>query len=334
MQLFNRPVSARGVAMFGFEAVLISSTILMVGRLHADTTASAGSLWAIVLMAVLCELCFYYNDLYDLTIVDSPREVVVRVLQAAGAAAIVLAVANATAPSLTPDARTSLLALTVIVAAVLAWRGAFSAFAHDRRLTERLLILGTGSTAQRLAGRIAMQHDFAYQLIGFVDDGTPTPCVRARDIVGSVADLDRVLAEQRVDRIVVGISDQRGRLPIAALLRAKLSGIRVEDATTAYERLTGKILIDDLKPSWLVFSDGFRASRWTRAFKRLIDLTVAVALAIVAAPAMLLTAIAVRLESRGPALYSQERVGEHGRVFTLYKFRSMRADAECGGTPI
>jgi lipopolysaccharide/colanic/teichoic acid biosynthesis glycosyltransferase len=104
--------------------------------------------------------------------------------------------------------------------------------------------------------------------------------------------------------------------------------VRVEDPETIFERLTGKILLDDLKPSWLIFSDGFRARRVTRTLKRTLDLTLALAALLLAWPLMLLTALAVRLESTGPVLYVQERVGEHGRIFTLYKFRSMRADAE------
>jgi len=109
--------------------------------------------------------------------------------------------------------------------------------------------------------------------------------------------------------------------------------VRVEDAVTTYERLAGKILVEDLKPSWLIFSDGFRVSRLRRAVKRVVDLLCALVVFVLSAPAMLLTAIVVRLESPGPILYRQERVGENGRVFTLLKFRSMRIDAE-QGTPV
>jgi len=109
--------------------------------------------------------------------------------------------------------------------------------------------------------------------------------------------------------------------------------VRVEDAATTYERITGKILTEGLKPSWLIFSDGFSASRATRIAKRISDLLFAGIGLIVAAPLMLLTALAIHLDSRGPIVYRQERVGEGGRIFTLCKFRSMRADAEAG-TPV
>ena len=153
-------------------------------------------------------------------------------------------------------------------------------------------------------------------------------------MLGTIADLPRLIVEQRVDRIVVGLADRRGRLPIEPLLRAKLAGVRVEDATTTYERLTGKILIDDLRPSWLIFSDGFHASRATRAIKRTLDLAAALIGLTAALPLMALSAVAIRLDSPGPIVYRQQRVGENGRPFTLHKFRSMRADAERGGTPV
>jgi sugar transferase (PEP-CTERM system associated) len=340
MQVFNRNVSVRGLTVFGFEVILISGSMALAANLHGSFNTAdppndlVTTLWKIALVTALCQLCFYYNDLYDLNVVQSNRELVVRLLQATGAAAIVLAAACVAVPSLILDPGTFVTALGVFVVAVLTWRITFNHLAHDPHLEERVLILGTGHTARRIAQQIGTQQDFAYRLVGFVQDREDDIVVRQHDILGGVNDIDRLVDDRKVDRIVVGLSDRRGHLPIAALLRAKLSGVRVEDATTTYERLTGKILIDDLKPSWLIFSDGFRASRWTRIIKRMLDLSLSLIGVIVAAPLMLLTAIAVRLDSAGPALYSQPRVGENGRIFNIYKFRSMRMDAEEGGMPL
>ena len=331
MQVFNRNVSVRGLTVFGFEVVLISGSMALAAALHGAALGTA--LWQIALVTALCQLCFYYNDLYDLTVVQSNRELVVRLLQAAGAAAIVLAFAAVVTPSLILDPGTFVTALGVFVVAVITWRTAFNRFARDPSLEERVLILGTSQTARRVAQQIGTQQDFAYRLVGFVDDADGRARVRQHDILGNVDDIDRLVADRHVSRIVVGLTDRRGRLPIEQLLHAKLSGVRVEDATTTYERLTGKILVDDLKPSWLIFSDGFRASRWTRFIKRMLDLAFSIILGVLTAPLMLVTAIAVKLDSTGPALYVQERVGENGRVFKIYKFRSMRSDAE-QGTPV
>jgi len=335
MQVFNRNVSIRGLTVFGFEIVLISGSMTLAASLHGAFSAgdAAAMLSKIVIVTALCQLCFYYNDLYDLTVVHSNRELVVRLLQAAGAATIVLAFAAVMAPTLILDPGTFVTALGVFVVAVLTWRITFNHLARDPHLDERVLIVGTGKTARVLAQQIGTNQDFAYRLVGFVDEREKATFVRQHDILGGATDIDRIVATRHVDRIVVGLSDRRGRLPIEALLRAKMSGVRVEDATTTYERLTGKILIDDLKPSWLIFSDGFRASRLTRFVKRMLDLSFSIILAICTSPLMLLTAIAIKLDSHGPALYSQERVGENGRVFKIYKFRSMRSDAETG-TPL
>ena len=291
-------------------------------------------LWKIAAVTALCELCFYYNDLYDLTVVHSNRELVVRLLQAAGAATIVLAAACVVFPTLLLDPSTFVTALGVFVVAVVTWRLAFNRLAHGPHLEERLLIVGTGLTARTLAQQIGRQQDFAYRLIGFVEESDETSMIRQHDVLGTAEDIDRIVATRHVDRIVVGLSDRRGRLPIEQLLRAKMSGVRVEDATTTYERLTGKILLDGLKPSWLIFSDGFRASRITRFVKRMLDLSLSIILAIVSLPFMALTALAIRLDSPGPLLYSQERVGENGAVFKIFKFRSMRTDAELAGKPV
>ncbi len=336
MQVFNRNVSIRGLTVFGFEIVLISGSMALAAAIHGAFSAADAPivmLSKIVIVTALCQLCFYYNDLYDLTVVHSNRELVVRLLQAAGAAAIVLAFACVMFPTLILDPGTFVTALCVFVVAVLTWRITFNHLARDPHLEERVLIVGTGKTARVLAQQIGTNQDFAYRLVGFVDEREKATYVRQHDILGTASDIDRIVANRHVDRIIVGLSDRRGRLPIEALLRAKMSGVRVEDATTTYERLTGKILIDDLKPSWLIFSDGFRASRLTRFVKRMLDLSFSIILAICTLPLMLATAIAITLDSAGPALYSQERVGENGRVFKIYKFRSMRSDAE-RGTPV
>ncbi|HEX4347666.1 MAG TPA: TIGR03013 family XrtA/PEP-CTERM system glycosyltransferase [Vicinamibacterales bacterium] len=317
MQVFNRHVSGRGLTVFGFETMVISGSIFVAAAVHGSLDAATSSLWRILFITALCELCFYYNDLYDLTVVHKKHALVVHLLQAAGAVAIVLAALSILAPGLLAGHGTFMTALCVLLVAVPAWRLAFDGVAGAPPLEERVLIVGTGSNARTIAREIEAQHDFAYRLVGVIEP----------------AELTAALSRHHVDRIVVSLDDRRGTLPIRELLQAKLSGIRVEDAPTTYERITGKILIDGIKPSSLIFSDGFRASRATRAVKRTVDVLLAAVGIALSAPLVLATAMAVRLDSPGPVLYRQERVGEGGRTFTLCKFRSMRTDAETG-TPI
>jgi sugar transferase (PEP-CTERM system associated) len=336
MQLFNRYVSTRSLTVFGGELLLIFGSVALAAAFQ-DTPDLAANLWKIAVVTLICQLCLYYNDFYDLTLVHSNRELVVRLLQAGGAASILLAALYFIRPDLMIGNGIFVSALFVFLVAILGWRLVFNSVTGSLKLDEeRVLFVGTGETARKVARQILDQHEFAYRVIGFIDEDASRIGERIVNpaIVGTPADIDRLIAQHHIDRIVVGLSDRRGKLPVEELLRAKMAGIRVEDATTTYERVTGKILIDDLRPSWLIFSDGFRVSRVTRFMKRAIDLTLSLILAIVTLPLMLLTALLVLLEDGRPVLYRQERTGENGRTFVLSKFRSMRKDAEQGGTPV
>jgi sugar transferase (PEP-CTERM system associated) len=334
MQLFNRYVSSRGLTVFGCEILLIFGSVAIAARAHGVGANVSADLWKIALVTGLCQLCFYYNDLYDLTVVHSSRELLIRLLQAAGAASIIIALLYLMMPSLAMGNGIFVSSLVIFLIAIIAWRLLFNRLAYSSQLEERVLIVGGGAIARMVARQIQSQHDFGYRVIGFITDRNSGQGVLNPGALGAAEDIPQIVRDYDVDRIVVGLSDRRGRLPISELLQAKLSGVYVEDATTTYERLTGKILIDDLKPSWLIFSDGFVVSRWTRFLKRAIDLVLAAVVFVLAAPFTLLTALAVYLDSDGPVLFCQERVGEHGRTFIVYKFRSMRVDAEKAGTPV
>jgi sugar transferase (PEP-CTERM system associated) len=334
MQVFNRHVSGKGLTVFSCETVLISCSILVAARMHGPIDAVPGAFWKISVATAVCALCFYYNDLYDLTIVHSKIELLVRVMRAAGTAALALATANVLVPAVNMGHGVFLTSVGLLLVVIPAWRIAFDGVTRDPHLEDRVLIVGTGSIARLIAWQIQNQHDFAYRIVGYLAENSVAD-VDTDDLqlplLGCALDVSRLAALHQVNRVVIAISDRRGHLPIQELLRAKLSGLRIEDAATTYERITGKILTDGIAPSWFIFSDGFRASRTTRVLKRLVDVVMAAVGLVLAAPLMLLTAIAIRFDSSGPILYKQERVGENDRLFTLCKFRSMRSDAEKSG---
>jgi sugar transferase (PEP-CTERM system associated) len=132
----------------------------------------------------------------------------------------------------------------------------------------------------------------------------------------------------RVDRIIVALSDRRGTMPVQDLLDLRLSGIAVEDATALLEKITGKIELDELHPSWLIFSEGFRLNVAFLMVRRFLALVLSAACLLVCLPLIPLIVLGIKLSSPGPVLYRQKRVGRHGAIFTCYKFRTMRADAE------
>ena len=153
-------------------------------------------------------------------------------------------------------------------------------------------------------------------------------------LLGKIQDLDVLVEETRPDIVVVAQIDRRGCFPTKALLECRLRGIRVEDWPTFYEKATGKILVTAVRPSWLIFSDGFVKTTRTEIVKRLFDITVSVIGLALAAPIMAVVALAIKIESSGPMLYRQSRLGQNGCVFILNKFRSMRQDAEKHTGPV
>ena len=145
-------------------------------------------------------------------------------------------------------------------------------------------------------------------------------------------DLDKIIREQAPRRIVIALDLSRSGLPLDALLHARAQGIKVEEAATLFEKLTGRIPVETIAPSTLIYSNGFSTqSQFSRAITRLTSAVVALAGLVLTSPLMLLTALIIRMESKGPVLYNQERVGKDGRSFQIHKFRSMRLDAEANG---
>ncbi|ETX05369.1 TIGR03013 family XrtA/PEP-CTERM system glycosyltransferase [Candidatus Entotheonella palauensis] len=154
------------------------------------------------------------------------------------------------------------------------------------------------------------------------------------NVIGSYEQLEEIVEREGIDKIVVALADRRGVLPVEVLLSCKLRGVKVEDVATFYEQVSGKIMLENLRPSWLVFSEDFTISPLTRALKRLQDIVLAVVGGTLALPLAILVAVLIRLDSRGPVLFRQERVGQDGESFTLIKFRSMKVDAEAATGPI
>ncbi len=331
MQLFERYVSPHALMVFTFEVLLICGS-LSAAILLQEPDVPPGLAWKVLIAATLCLLCLYYNDFYDLNLVRSGRELVVRLVQAAGVTTILLAILYLAVPAVALHADAFLRSLAVIVPTVLAWRLVFNHLVPDSPFVENTLVLGTGPAARAVARELVTHHDLAARVVGYVDDDLdaiagpgPVP------IVGGTRDIPALVAQGGIRRIVVGPAGRHGRLPVQALVDAKLSGVVVEDARAAYERLTGKMLIEALTLRQLVFADGFRASRRRRAIKRACDVTLSGIGIVLASPLIALTAVMVWAVSGRPVLYRQERVGQYGTVFTLYKFRSMKLDAEADG---
>jgi exopolysaccharide biosynthesis polyprenyl glycosylphosphotransferase len=278
------------------------------GPLHWSHLAAGGTL-----AVSLCTLvAFYCGDLYDVRIVPSFGRFVPRLPRSAGLALVVLGCGWAILPARVGEALfvSSLAGLALVVPL----RAAAYAVMRRRSFAERLLVLGTSSLARKVVTELESRPDLPYQLVAVADESR-------------LEDLDRRVAEARPDRIVVAFASRRGRLPVRQLLEFRVRGILLEDGAEFYERVAGKIDVESLTPSSLIFSREFRRSSLHPAVGRAVGLLLSAAGLILFAPVLALIALAIKLDSAGPVLFRQERVGLGGRRFTLRKFRTMRTVA-------
>ena len=198
----------------------------------------------------------------------------------------------------------------------------------------RILIFGAGPAAE-MVGRTLRASDPNAHIVGFMaGPNEKDPSVPARHLLAPTGTLSETACRLGVDEIVVALTERRsGSMPLRQLLDCKASGVRVHDLNTHFEKTLGQIRLDYLSASWLIFGEGFNQGAWRTGMKRVFDIVCATGLCLLALPLMAVTALLIKLESRGPVLYCQERVGLNGSKFSIAKFRSMRADAEHDGQP-
>ncbi|HOL37130.1 MAG TPA: TIGR03013 family PEP-CTERM/XrtA system glycosyltransferase [Rubrivivax sp.] len=221
------------------------------------------------------------------------------------------------------------------VAAVILHRGyEATTSAVQARTRRRTLIFGSGEAA-RVVAETLRTSDPGADIVGFyAGPNEGQPAVPPGELLPATQSLLETAVERRVDEIVVALAERRaGSMPLRELLDCKLRGIGVYDINSHFEKRLGQIRIGYLHASWMIFGDGFNQGLARTAVKRLFDIVCSLALLALAAPVMLLAALAIRLDSRGSALYRQERTGKDGRAFEIIKFRSMRTDAESDGRP-
>jgi sugar transferase (PEP-CTERM system associated) len=200
--------------------------------------------------------------------------------------------------------------------------------------SRNILVVGTGPEAALVEQALSGSGLRDMSLLGFypIDAGEPT--VTSARILSTTRSLTEVVNELEVDEIILAVRERRGGvLPLTELLQCKLEGVNVIDLSTFFERLRGEVRIESLRASWLIYGDGFRQGVVRTIIKRIFDLSGSLVLLAISLPFMLLAAIAIKLESKGPIIYQQERVGQAGRVFLVRKFRSMYSDAEADGKP-
>jgi sugar transferase (PEP-CTERM system associated) len=227
-----------------------------------------------------------------------------------------------------------LLALECAVAVpvvIAGWRWISVRYDIFNALRERVLILGTGETARKVCRWIIADHSRNYGVIGFADRGEDrlgTVLAMGARIQTSHDSLVRFCTPARVDRVIVALDEKRGLLPVRQLMELRLRGIEIEEATSFFERISGKIAVETMLPSWLIYAEGFKSTRLRTVLKRVADIAFSLVLLVVTFPVMLVAGVAIWLDSPGSIHFRQDRLGRDGRSFQLLKFRSMKHGAE------
>jgi len=223
------------------------------------------------------------------------------------------------------------LALAVVSFAFYQWLWHFLFyFSHNLpRFSQRVLIVGVGKVAKQVSALIRTKTN-GFQLVGFIqcNGEQQEEGILSQDILGGPDDLRDVALAHHIDLVVIALTERRGIFPLRDALSCKLNGIELLDAPAFYELASGKLMLEQITPSWFIYSTGFNRPTIITFVKRLIDIFLAVVGLILALPLMIVTAIAIKLDSPGPLLFSQIRVGNRERLFKLFKFRTMRQDAE------
>ena len=322
------------------DAVVIVAALLLAvmirqqgGLFYVPQLDGLHTFWRFTVVVVVCILSLYYCDLYDSQILCQHSKLFMRLLNGLAIACIAIAVIYYFLPFLSIGRGVAALAGPILIASVLGARLLIQHTGGLIRRPERVLIVGTDGTGIQLTREILKRPELALKVVGFLDERGENlgKSLVNPGIIGAVADVRQIVESQKIDRIVLALSERRGTMPVDELLRLKVGGIRIEDSHSCYERVIGRILLERLAPSWLILSDGFRKSEFLLIAKRLIDLFVSFVGLLLAWPVMLLVALAIWCETGRPLLFRQKRIGLHGKEFEMLKFRSMRQDAEAAG---
>ena len=285
----------------------------------------------ILLITGILQTCLYYNDLYDFDIVSQIPEITIRLLQSLGVASILLAGVYFLFPLVIVDQKIYILSIFFLIFFIVFWRFCYLYILKKGIFNQRIIILGSSKLAKDIYEKITSTIDCGYTVYAFIpDDLGKKPDKLPENLV--VDQKDKTLCEIsktcNINKIIVALKEKRGRFPTQELIQCRTEGIDVISGSSFYEMLTGKVLVREIEPSWLIFSKGFQKSWFKAAMKRMQDIILSLILLTLLSPLLIVVAILIKMDSKGPVLFAQDRVGGGKKEYMMHKFRSMVQDAE------
>ena len=339
IRLFDAYFPARTLFLAIAESLLIffamvAAVFLRVGADAELTLSYQHGFLKVGIVCVVCILSLYYFDLYDTIVLSNPSEILIRLISVLGIVCLIVSAFYYLYPPAQLGRGIFLFGIILVGVFLTASRELFFVLNRSPRFADRMILLGDGPLAKSLARELKNRPELGMLLLGYVGQ-SPELASDPKGIpfLGTLQELPALVDQARIKRIIVALTDRRATMPVQELLDLHLSGIRVEEGGKLLERISGKIEVDQLNPSWLIFSDGFRMHPTVLVLQRLIAVICSVTLLLIVLPIIPIVVLLIKVSSRGPVLYRQARVGKDGKVFFCYKFRTMRADAEADTGP-
>ncbi len=333
IRLFNVYIPVRTLVLLIGEALIVLASFLLGAwyGLGQDTYLVLyfeNGLYKIFGVTALVLLCSHWLDLYDTARLNTKGELYFRLLMVPGVLAFILAGIAYVRPNYLLGGGSAAVGLIILTFALFGWRLGFTWLVQLPILVERVYVLGTGERAQRVVLGLRQNPEIGVEIASWT--GKMEGAVTRESVA---AHLMEVVHKQKVHRVIVAMPDRRGTIPMPELLELRMQGVKIEEATSWLEKISGKIEVENLYPSWLVFGEGFRRSTAFILVRRAVSIVISLIGLILTLPLIPLIMLAIRLDSKGPVFYTQTRVGKAGRVFKVVKFRTMRQDAEAASGP-
>ncbi|MFP5409356.1 MAG: TIGR03013 family XrtA/PEP-CTERM system glycosyltransferase [Gammaproteobacteria bacterium] len=336
IRFFRHYVPLNLLLLVLFEAFILGGAVYVgIGAALPEVTAHEGLLAKSLTFALIMLGLMTASGLYDLEQREGLLALLQRLGLSFGLGLIVMSLVFYLFPVLLVERGAFLLAFGLALIGILASRAFFTSWTRAGMLKTRALVIGTGSRAAHIEALLARRGQVSNtQVVGYVPMGGSHHFVDHARILDTGETLPRLAERLQVGELILAVRDRRGGgLPVQELLDCKLRGIRITELSSFFERENGHLQIDSMNASWMILAEGFHQGILRDTIKRLFDLVVSAAMLALTLPIMLFAALLIKLESPGPVLYRQERVGQGGRNFTILKFRSMCVDAEKDGKP-
>ena len=342
LRIFRQYYPVRNAFFVLGEGLVIFSSIIIASWLYLGLRPIPFDNWLYpkaFFITFVFQMFLYYHDLYDFKISDTFIELSIRLAQALGAAAIFLGVFCYFFPKAIVGHWVFLLSLGMIVLLIVSWRYGYSIVLNRGLFDQKILLLGSGKIAHNIISEILNKKDCGYRIsLVFKESMSDYELRDYQDVsipcrygYEGMCELARELG---ITKIVVALQDRRSNFPTNELLKCRTDGIDILDGNSFYEMFTGKLIVGHTNPGWFIFSEGFRRPITTRFIKRALDIALSLILLFVFTPLLILVVVLVKLDSRGPVIFSQDRVGKSRKKYMVHKFRSMMDNAEKETGPV